>query len=147
VPIATGERAISIQEFEMLLSRRGAQYARPDVCAVGGLTASKKIASIAESHYVGIIPHNPLGPVSTAACLQLDASIPNFAIQEYPSFNYNGEEDSMTKDPLQVENGYIIIPNAPGIGVELVDDVSKKFPPLQRDLEVKIAMDGSVMDR
>ena len=147
VPIATGERAISIQEFEMLLSRRGAQYARPDVCAVGGLTASKKIASIAESHYVGIIPHNPLGPVSTAACLQLDASIPNFAIQEYPSFNYNGEEDSMTKEPLQVENGYIIIPNAPGIGVELVDDVSKKFPPLQRDLAVKIAMDGSVMDR
>ena len=147
IPIATCERAVTIQEFEMLLSRRGAQYVRPDVCAVGGLTAAKKIAAIAEAHYVGIVPHNPLGPVSTAACLQLDACIPNFSIQEYPSFNFSGEDDSMVKTPLKDKDGYLHIPDTPGIGVELVDNVTERFPPSQRDLKVKIAMDGSVADR
>jgi galactonate dehydratase len=147
IPIATCERAITIQEFEALLARRGAQYVRPDVCAVGGLTAAKKIASIAEAHYVGIVPHNPLGPVSTAACLQLDACIPNFAIQEYPSFNFDGEDNSMVKTPLVEKDGYLFIPDAPGIGVELVDNVTELFPPKQRDLAMKIAIDGSVADR
>jgi galactonate dehydratase len=146
IPIATGERAITIQEFETLLARRGAQYLRPDVCAVGGLTAAKKIASIAEAQYVGIVPHNPLGPVSTAACLQLDACIPNFSIQEYPSFNFDGADNSMVKKPLLEKDGYLHIPDAPGIGVELVDDVTKLFPPKQRKLGMKIAMDGSVAD-
>ena len=147
IPIATCERAITIQEFETLLSRRGAQYVRPDVCTIGGLTAAKKIAAIAEAHYVGIVPHNPLGPVSTAACLQLDACIPNFAIQEYPSFNFDGQDNSMVKAPLMEKDGYLFIPDTPGIGVELVDNVTALFPPKQRDLAVKIAMDGSVADR
>ena len=74
IPIATGERLHTIHEFEMLLRRGAVQYVRPDVCLAGGLTHSKKIAAIAEAHYVGVVPHNPLSPVSTAACLQLAAS-------------------------------------------------------------------------
>ena len=66
------------------MARHACQYVRPDVCAVGGITTSKKICALAEAHDVLVIPHNPLGPVSTAACLQLDACIPNFEIQEYP---------------------------------------------------------------
>ncbi len=147
VPIATGERAISLQEMESLIRNKAARYIRPDVCAIGGLTPSKKIASIAEANYVSIVPHNPLGPISTAACLQLDACIPNFLIQEFPSFYHLGSEDKMLKEPFVVEEGYIYIPDAPGIGIELVDDIEKKFPPAYRNLTVQIAYDGAVKDR
>lgn len=146
VPIATGERAINIQEMEGFMSRQIAKYVRPDVCALGGITPSKKVASMAEANYVGIVPHNLLGPVSTAACLQLDASIPNFAIQEFPSFYLAGGEADMLKKPLEVENGYIKVPDAPGIGIELIDDVTEKFPPKQRGISAQISYDGAVRD-
>jgi len=146
IPVTTGERFINIQEFEMLMLRKGARYVRPDVCALGGITPSKKVAAIAEANYVGIIPHNPLGPVSTAACLQLDACIPNFTIQEFPSFYHAGNEAKMLKEPLVVEKGYIIIPDKPGIGIELVDNISELFPPKQRSINAQIGYDGSVVD-
>lgn len=147
VPIATGERFINIKEFEMLLSRHAAQYIRPDVCAVGGITASKKICAIAEAHDVLVIPHNPLGPVSTAACLQLCASIPNLGIQELPEFCLNGVEDAMVKQPLRFENGFMTIPDAPGIGVELADNANELYPANERGSnEAKRAFDGSVKD-
>ena len=73
IPIATGERIHTIFEFEALLRRGAVQYVRPDVCLAGGITHSKKIAALAEAHHVGVVPHNPLSPVSTAACLQLAA--------------------------------------------------------------------------
>lgn len=69
IPVATGERFINIQEFETVFQRGAAKYVRPDVCALGGLTPSKKVAAMAEANYAKIVPHNPLGPVSTAACL------------------------------------------------------------------------------
>lgn len=147
IPIATGERAISIQEMESLIRNGAASYVRPDVCAIGGLTPCKKIAAIAEANYVSIVPHNPLGPVSTAACLQLDACVPNFLIQEFPSFYHLGSEDKMLKQSFQIQDGYIYIPDAPGIGIELVDDIDKIFPPNQRNLTVQIGYDGSVRDR
>lgn len=146
IPVATGERFINIQEFEMLLQRKGARYVRPDVCALGGITPSKKVAAIAEANYVNIVPHNPLGPVSTAACLQIDAAIPNFGIQEFPSFYHQGNEAEMTKEPLKEENGYLIIPDTPGIGIELVDDICERFPAKQRSISAQIAYDGSVYD-
>jgi galactonate dehydratase len=68
----------------MALSRNAVQYVRPDVCLVGGISGAKKIAALAEARHVGVVPHNPLSPVSTAACLQVAACIPNFALQEYP---------------------------------------------------------------
>jgi galactonate dehydratase len=67
VPIATGERLLAMQEFEMLLNREAAEYVRPDLCTVGGLTGAKKIAALAEAKYVGVEPHNPLSSVSTSA--------------------------------------------------------------------------------
>jgi len=146
IPISTGERYINIQEFEMLMARKGARYLRPDLCALGGITPSKKVAAMAEANYVGIIPHNPLGPVSTAACLQLDACIPNFTIQEFPSFYEAGDEGKMLKEPLVVENGHIIIPDKPGIGIELVDNITELFPPKQRSIRAQIGYDGSVVD-
>ena len=146
VPIATGERAINIQEMEQIMVKKAARYVRPDVCALGGISPCKKVAAMAEANYVGIVPHNPLGPVSTAACLQLDACIPNFTIQEFPSFYLSGGESAMLKEPLQVENGYILIPDKPGIGIELAEDITEKFPPKQRSINAQISYDGSVRD-
>jgi len=147
VPIATGERFINIQEFEMILRRNAAQYVRPDVCAVGGITASKKIAGIAEASNVFLIPHNPLGPVSTAACLQICASIPNLGIQELPTFCLNGAEDAMVTEPLTFKDGYLTIPEAPGIGIELSENASELYPAKERGSNTAFRyFDGSVKD-
>jgi galactonate dehydratase len=146
IPVATGERFINIQEFETIMQKHAAKYVRPDVCALGGITPCKKVAAMAEANYVKLVPHNPLGPVSTAACLQLDAAIPNFAIQEFPSFYHQGNEAEMTKEPFREEGGYIRIPDAPGIGIELADDIADRFPPKQRSISAQTAYDGSVYD-
>jgi galactonate dehydratase len=146
IPIATGERFISIQEFEMLFQRNGARYVRPDVCALGGITPAKKVAAMAEAKYIQVVPHNPLGPVSTAACLQFDAAIPNFAIQEFPSFYERGGENLMMTAPLEYKDGYIVIPDGPGLGIELVEDLCEKFPKKQRSLFCQTNFDGSIQD-
>ena len=147
VPIATGERIHTIHEFQMLLNRNAVQYIRPDVCMAGGLTHTKKIAAIAESQYVGVIPHNPLGPVSTAACLQLAACIPNFTIQEYPLGESEPPKSEIVKTPLQVEDGFLLIPDRPGIGIELADDALERFPERPREVETRLHVDGSVVDQ
>ena len=147
VPIATGERFTNLREFEMLMRRDAAQYIRPDVCAVGGITTAKKICAAAEANDVLVIPHNPLGPVSTAACLQICASIPNLGIQELPGFCINGAEDKMVKEPLRFKDGCILIPEGPGIGIELADDAAELYPANERGSNAaKRAFDGSVKD-
>src|SRR5207237_8464665 len=85
IPIATGERLHTLYEFQMLLARNAVQYVRPDVCMAGGISGTKKIAALAEASHVGVVPHNPLSPVSTAACLQIAACIPNSPIQQHPA--------------------------------------------------------------
>ena len=147
IPIATGERLHTIHEFQMLLSRGAVQYVRPDVCLAGGLTHSKKIAAIAEAHYVGVVPHNPLSPVSTAACLQLAACIPNFTIQEYPVGEHEPPKSEIVKTPLELEDGFLIVPDAPGIGIELADDAHERYPPTPREVRTRLNVDGSVVDQ
>lgn len=147
IPIATGERFIQYQEFQTLLARNAAVYVRPDVCAVGGITVAKKVAALEEAHSAMVIPHNPLGPVSTAACLQICASIPNLGIQELPGFCLNGQEDAMVKEPLRCENGYLLIPDTPGIGMELADDAEMRYPSVERGgTDGHFHIDGSVRD-
>lgn len=158
IPIATGERLHTIQEFEMLLARKAVQYVRPDVCLCGGITHAKKVAALAEAHYVQVVPHNPLSPVSTAACIQLAACIPNFALQEYPLMEgtkyagylpAGGEAvaTGLVKTALTVKDGFIVIPNVPGIGVELGEDAERRFPFRPRVVETRLHRDGSVVDQ
>lgn len=145
IPIATGERLLTPQEFEMLLRRDAAEYIRPDVCNVGGLTGAKKIAAIAEANYVGVIPHNPLSRVSTAACMQLAACIPNFVIQEYPRYETMPVKD-LVKTAVELEDGYLRVPDAPGIGAELNHNILEKFPYRPRTPSTLLRRDGSVVD-
>ena len=149
IPIATGERLHTIHEFEMLLKRGAVQYVRPDVCMAGGITHCKKIAALAEAHYAAVVPHNPdgLSPVSTAACLQLVASIPNFGLLELPATEDVPPKSEIVKERPRVENGYLIVPDAPGIGIELAEDAQEKFPPITRDIETRLHLDGSVIDQ
>ncbi len=147
IPIATGERIHTIYEFEALLSRGAVQYIRPDVCLAGGLSHSKKIAALAEAHHVGVVPHNPLSPVSTAACVQLAACIPNFALQEYPLGEDEPPKSEIVKSTLRLENGFLIVPDGPGIGIELVEDAAERYPYKPRQVNTRLHVDGSVIDQ
>ena len=134
IPIATGERYVSLYQFQALMNRRGAEYLRPCITMCGGITAGKKIAAMAEAHDIQIAFHNPLSPVNLAACLQLDACISNFAIQEYPYDNsdlegFDGLRGSRVIPDLPVPvNGFIAIPGKPGLGIELPADLGTRYP-------------------
>lgn len=147
IPIATGERLHTIYEFEMLLRRGAVQYVRPDVCMAGGLTHSKKIAALAEAHHVGVVPHNPLSPVSTAACIQLAACIPNFALQEYPKGEDESPKRDIVKSTLQLENGFLLIPETPGLGIELTEGAEEQYPYQPLSVRTRLHLDGSVVDQ
>jgi galactonate dehydratase len=148
IPIATGERLHTIFEFEMLLRRGAVQFVRPDVCMCGGITGAKKIAALAEANYVGVVPHNPLGPVSTAACVQLAACIPNFTIQEYPLGEDRPPKSEIVRSVVPYDGqGSLIVPDAPGIGVELAPDAAERYPYKMRWLGTRLNADGSVMDQ
>ena len=147
IPIATGERLHTIFEFEMLLARGAVQYVRPDVCMCGGLTGARKIAALAEARHVGVVPHNPLSPVSTAACLQLAACIPNFALQEYPLGEQEPPKSEIVRTSLERDGAYLRIPTAPGIGIELAPDAAQRHPYRPREVQTRLLEDGSVMDQ
>ena len=147
IPIATGERLHTMDEFQLLLRREAVEFVRPDVCLAGGITHTKKIAALAEAHGVQVVPHNPLSPLSTAACIQLAACIPNFAIQEHPK----GEDESPKKDifeePLEVEDGFALVPEEPGIGMGINERAIEEFPYKDREIETRLHEDGSVVDQ
>ncbi len=148
IPIATGERFSSLWEFEMALSRNSVQYVRPDVCLVGGISGARKIAALAEARHVGVVPHNPLSPVSTAACLQIAATAPNFALQEYPiGEDVPPKSDMVTGIAEHDGNGYLVISDAPGIGLELKEDAVEKCPETPREVVTRLHADGSVVDQ
>jgi len=146
VPIAAGERLYTIHQFRDLLNHNGAAYVRPDLSLAGGITNVKKIATLAEASYVGVVPHNPLSCVLTAACAQLDAAVHNIAVQEYPYDEFKAPKRDLVKQPLKREGGYLIVPDAPGLGIELNEEAFKHYPPLPYDRPALIAPDGGLRD-
>jgi len=154
IPLATGERFFSLQEFQAHLARGALDYARVSVALCGGITGARKIAALAEACAVQIVPHNPLSPISLAAALHLDAAVPNFAIQEYALSG--DQEDGGVKPTLrgaglvtqdiEVAAGFATIPTAPGLGVALAPDIAGT-PRIRRDLSMRPHMDGHVVDQ
>ena len=114
LPIATGERIFTKWGFREILEKQAAVILQPDLCHAGGITECRLIAGMAEAHYASIAPHNPLGPISLAAGLQLAASIPNFMCQEQVSLG-----EGYLKTPFVVKDGYVDLPLKPGLGIEL----------------------------
>jgi len=145
IPIATGERFTTIYEFQQLLEAKGAAYVRPDVCLCGGLTGCKKVAALAEAQHVKVIPHNPLSPISTAACIQLDAAIPNFALQEYTGES-QPPKSYLLMQPLELKDGYLTVPTGPGLGI-ILNEAALAHPIKDKVLDTPIGYDGSVQDR
>jgi galactonate dehydratase len=148
IPVATGERFTSLHAFQALLARNGVQFLRPCVCICGGITAGRKIAALAEAYDAQIVPHNPLSPLGLAASLQLAAGIPNFAIQEYPcgpDGKLKGHQ--MFTNLTMPREGFIEIPKGPGLGIELIPDVERKFPPIARPIRMRPHIDGSMVDQ
>ena len=127
-PLAIGEHFATKWEFRQLIEDELMDYARIDLCIVGGLTEARKIANWCETHYIKIVPHNPLGPVSAAACLHLDIATDNFAVQEGGLVGRTVMDDLF---PVQVpyEAGYLLAPEAPGLGVEFDETAAAKYPP------------------
>ena len=127
IPVATGERLCSKFEFARVLDCGAAAILQPDLGRAGGILEGKKIAAMAEPKYVQVAPHLYCGPVAAAANIQLAACIPNFLILESIG-KMDGFHAALLKTPLQWEDGYIIPPSAPGLGVELDDDVVAAHP-------------------
>jgi len=142
LPIAAGERIFTKWGFRDLLEKRAAAILQPDLCHAGGITEVRLIAGMAEAYYVAIAPHNPLGPISLAAGIQLAAAIPNFLCQEQVTLG-----EGYLKSPFRLEKGYIPIPTGPGLGIELDENaLADKIDHDWRNRESYDREDGSVVD-
>ena len=146
MPVAMGERLYTLYQFQDLLAHKGAAFVRPDLSLAGGLTNIRKIAALAEARYVAVAPHNPLSCVLTAACVQLDAAIHNIAIQEYPHDEFASPKRDLVEEPLRREGGFLIVPDAPGLGIELNEEAFAHYPPVPYERPPLIAPDGGLRD-
>ncbi|UCG08406.1 MAG: mandelate racemase/muconate lactonizing enzyme family protein [Desulfobacterales bacterium] len=127
IPIATGERLATKYEFARLLETQAASILQMALGRVGGILEAKKIAGMAEAHYAQIAPHLYCGPIEGAANIQLDTCSPNFLIQEGIE-TWAGFHTEILKEPIHWEEGYIIPPTKPGLGVELDEEVAAMHP-------------------
>ncbi len=127
IPVATGERLTTKYEFSRVLELRAASILQMALGRVGGMLEAKKIAGMAEAHYAQIAPHLYCGPVEGAANIQLAACSPNFLILESIE-TWGGFHAKILKKPIRWEQGYVIPPTEPGLGIELDEEVARAHP-------------------
>ena len=127
VAISAGERLYNLKQFKDLFEMRAADYIQPDVSHAGGIMELKKIAAMADTYYIPFAPHNPSGPVANAATLQLAACCSNFSILEIMYSDVPWRAD-VTNEKLHYENGFITIPDGPGLGIEINEEECLKHP-------------------
>lgn len=128
VPIAAGERLFTRWGYRELIEKQAVQVLQPDLCHVGGIYEARKIAAMGEVYHMYVAPHNPLGPISLAACLQLDSCIPNFLVQEFPGVPEGwdlGKE--LLEKPFEIKNGYIDVPKGPGLGITVCEEAVRRL--------------------
>ena len=124
VPFAIGEECASKWDFKPYIERGITEFARIDVCNVGGISEAMKVASAAESHYIDVMPHDPLGPICSAATIQFCAAIPNFAWCEVAPYEArdNGDRDRLFINPPTERGCYYDVGEAPGLGVDVNEE-------------------------
>jgi L-alanine-DL-glutamate epimerase-like enolase superfamily enzyme len=144
IPLATGERIFTKWGFREILEKRASLILQPDVCYAGGITELLVIAGMADAYYSPLAPHNPQGPCSLAASLQVAASIPNFLIQERGDNEYS---DLLTKPLPPVQNGHRALLTDPGLGITIDEDKLKAQVGEPREYQARFDPDdGSVVD-
>jgi galactonate dehydratase len=144
IPLATGERIFTKWGFREILEKHAAMILQPDICYAGGITELRVIAGMAEAYYAPLAPHNPQGPCSLAASLQLAASIPNFLIQERGDM----EHANLLAKPLPpVKNGHRELPTDPGLGITIDEDKLRAMVGEPQQYLTRLDPDdGSVID-
>ena len=138
LPIAAGEQWSSKWAFREVVEEELISYARIDLCNVGGITEALKIAHWCETHYIDIAPHNPLGPISAAACVALCMATTNVGVQEMPK--QPGTVDTeLFPEQIEWRDGFAFAPDKPGLGVEMDESIAESrrrsgggWPPLLR---------------
>ncbi|MEE2657317.1 MAG: galactonate dehydratase [Candidatus Latescibacterota bacterium] len=128
-PIATGERLFTRWGFREVLEQEAASLLQPDTCHAGGISETRRIGAMGEVYYAGLAPHNPYGPVSTAACVHVDLAAPNFVIQEMVDPDVAPEAMECVKEALPVVDGHIEAPTKPGLGVEVDEEACRRKQP------------------
>lgn len=123
IPLAAGENRFRVHEFKELLYEFGVDIITPDPATCGGLAESKAIANRAEENYIAFSPHNVCSPVGTMACVHLGACIPNFDVLEYHALEVDWWDDLLVRHAPLIEDGFIEVPEAPGLGIEVDDTV------------------------
>ena len=143
IPIATGERFYNIYQFKELIDSKTVSMIRPDLSLAGGYTQCKKIAGLAEASFVGVFPHLMGSPVNIASYVQFGAAVPNFRMHE--SYNVDTHPlNAIVDQPLTLEDGYILVPERPGIGLEILEDKLDQFPYEPKGILGAFHEDGSV---
>ena len=150
IPVATGERLYSLEQFHALLESGGARYIRPCLSLCGGFTGARKIAALAEAFDVDVIPHNTYSPIATAASVHFAAAIPNLLILEYPTARFTDDvastelvaREMTTTSPIQA-GGHVPVSDVPGLGTRLIEDVATVFPYRPIPVDMRAHADGA----
>lgn len=147
VAVAAGERLIGRAEFDPLFRARALHIAQPDIAHTGGLSEARKIAAAAEIAGVGVAPHNPLGPIAGATALHFDIATPNFVIQEEMTGAVPWYDEVVEGPIRRVGSGWAI-PSAPGLGIEVNEEVAARHPFAQEVIHTRHAVgpDGTILD-
>jgi galactonate dehydratase len=146
-PVATGERVIALQDFQRLLAANAMDVCQLDITHVGGLTAARRIAALCDAHRVSLAPHNPQGPISTAASIEFGFSQPGYVICESVHADVPWRGDVVQSSHTTVLEGQIVLPHdAPGLGIEVDEDAIREHPYEPELLQRVFHLDGSVGD-
>ncbi len=144
-PIATGERLVGRWEFRELIEKRAVSVIQPDVSHCGGISEARRIAAMAETYGISVACHNPQGPVSTSASLQVGFATPNYLIQEVVRKDVPWRNDVVT-EPIGMEGGLAHAPTAPGLGIDINEAEAAKHPFQPEVYMPYFHKDGSVAD-
>lgn len=141
IPIATGERLYGRHGFRRVIELQAAAILQPDLAHAGGITEVRKIAAMADTHYMAIAPHCPLGPIALAACIHFALATPNFLIQEHGNLGHG-----YLLEPFEVKNGRLAIPAKPGLGIEVDEPRIRAMEWKDWDTPRLYHQDGAVAD-